>query len=615
MKKTNKPQNTWKTIKRLLPYLNGNPFILIVVVILTIWAGFVNVYGIYWMRSIIDNYLLVSGQAGLNGQILRLFLFFISGAVATLIYNPLMVYYSQTIIAKIRSDLFKHSQKLPLSYFDTRNRGEIMNFFTNDVDTLNLALNTGFTTIIYSLVTGLGTIFFLFKINVLLSLIVVFFIALMFVFLFINGRKTRSYFRANQSSVARVNSYVEEMVVGAKVVQMFEHEKANSSNFDLRNRELEKTGVKAHTNALRTTPIVVSLSYFNYAISAIVGALFVLKEWLTPGGLAVYLIYVRQSSNPFNNFTSQFNALYNGLAGADRIFNFLDIPHEIDEGKIRLVSAVMLDGKIEETEHPTNSLAWKIPTEDGNFTYQMYQGRIDFKNVSFGYKSEEPVLKNITLYADRNEKIALVGSTGAGKTTIINLITRFYEIDEGEILFDGINIVDIKKDDLRRSVSIVIQDTHLFTGTIAQNIAYPSPHATKREIEHAARIANAHYFIERLPLGYDTVLSDDGANLSSGERQLLAIARAALLQPPVLILDEATSAIDTRSERLIQTAMDQLMEQRTVFVIAHRLSTIRNAKAILVLEKGAIIERGSHEQLLSEHKTYYGLYTGQFEWT
>ncbi len=615
MKKTNKPQNTIKTLKRLMPYIVANPFIFIIVVILTIWAGFVNVYGIYWMRSIIDDYLLTPGQNGLNGEVLKLFLFFISGGIATLIYNPLMVYYSQTIIARMRNDLFKHSQKLPLSYFDSRNRGEVMNYFTNDVDTLNQALNTGFTTIIYSLVTGLGTLFFLFRINVLLSLIVVLFIGLMFVFLFINGRKTRAYFRENQTKVASVNSYVEEMVMGAKVIQMFEHESENTKQFAARNDDLEKTGVKAHTNALRTTPIVVSLSYFNYAISAIVGALFVLNGWLTEGGLAVYLIYVRQSSSPFNNFTNQLNAFYNGLAGAERIFNFLDVAHEVDEGKIRLVSAVMLNGEVTETEHPTNSLAWKIPNSEGKTTYQMYQGRIDFKNVSFGYNKNEPVLKNITLYADRNEKIALVGSTGAGKTTIINLITRFYEIDKGEILFDGINIVDIKKDDLRRSVSIVIQDTHLFTGTIAENIAYPSPHATKREIEHAAKIANAHYFIERLPLGYETVLTDDGANLSSGERQLLAIARAALLQPPVLILDEATSAIDTRSEKLIQKAMDQLMEERTVFVIAHRLSTIRNAKAILVLDKGAIIERGSHEELLNEHKTYYGLYTGQFEWT
>jgi ATP-binding cassette subfamily B protein len=385
--------------------------------------------------------------------------------------------------------------------------------------------------------------------------------------------------------------------------------------FNSRNRALAASGSKAHTSALLVTPIVVSLSYFNYAVSAVAGALFVINGWISLGSLGIYLIYVRQSSNPFNNFTSQLNALYNGLAGAERIFTFLELPHEVDEGKIALVSAVEIDGKIMETEHPTRSLAWKQPNGDGTYRYKMFKGRVDFKNVTFGYKKDEPVLKDITLYADKGEKIALVGSTGAGKTTIINLITRFYEIDSGVILYDGINIKDIKKDDLRRSVSVVIQDTHLFSGTIFDNIAYPSRYATIAEVKHAADVANASYFIERLPQGYQTLLHDDGANLSSGERQLLAIARAAILQPPVLILDEATSSIDTRSERLIEKAMDQLMEDKTVFVIAHRLSTIRNAKAIIVLEKGSIIERGSHEQLIEVQKVYYHLYTGQFEWT
>ena len=615
MKRANKPQNMKQTLKRLIKYVNYQPVILIFILLLVIWAAFVNVFGIYQMRAIIDNYIVNYDRDGLFNALLWLGLFFLSGGVATLIYNPLMVRYSQRVIARIRNELFAHSQTLPLSYFDNTTRGAIMSYFTNDVDTLNEALNTGLTSIVFSFVTGVGTIVFLFLINVYLSLIVIFFIIVMFIFIFANNRNLRRYFGDNQKSVASINSYIEEMIVGLKVSDMFNHHEEDLNEFDRRNKELFNSGVKAHRSALAKTPIIVSLSYFNYAVSAVFGAVFVLNNIISLGSLGSYLLFVRQSSNPFNNFTTQLNALYNALAGAERLFAFLDLKPEVDDGKIRLVSAVTIDGKIVETEHPTNALAWKIPGENNTYTYQLFKGRVDFKNVSFGYKEEEPVLKDISLYADKGEKIALVGSTGAGKTTIINLITRFYEIDSGQITYDGIDIKDIKKDDLRRAVSVVIQDTHLFSGTIFENIAYPSRYATLPEVQRAAEIANASYFIERLPQGYDTLLHDDGANLSSGERQLLAIARAAILQPPVLILDEATSSIDTRSERLIEKAMDQLMKDKTVFVIAHRLSTIRNAKAIIVLEKGSIIERGSHEQLISVEKVYYHLYTGQFEWT
>lgn len=614
MRKRNRPQNMKATLRRLMKYINYQPFTLLFIMLLVIWAGFVNVYGIYQMREVIDKYIVNYDRIGLEKALIRLGLFFLSGGVVTLIYNPLMVRYSQRVIAQIRNDLFAHSQKLPLSYFDNTTRGEIMSYFTNDVDTLNEALNTGLTSIVFSFVTGVGTIVFLFLINVYLSLIVIFFIIVMFIFIFANNRNLRKHFSDNQKSVASINSYIEEMIVGLKVSDMFAHHQEDLKEFDRRNHALFKSGVKAHTSALAKTPIIVSLSYFNYAVSAVVGAIFVLNG-LSLGSLSSYLLFVRQSSNPFNNFTTQLNALYNALAGAERLFAFLDLEKEIDEGKISLVSAVEIDGKIEETEHPTNALAWKIPLGNGEYKYKIFKGRVDFIDVSFGYKKEEPVLKNISLYADKGEKIALVGSTGAGKTTIINLITRFYEIDSGQITYDGIDIKDIKKDDLRRCVSVVIQDTHLFSGTIFDNIAYPSRYATMAEVKHAADVANASYFIERLPQGYQTLLHDDGANLSSGERQLLAIARAAILQPPVLILDEATSSIDTRSERLIEKAMDQLMEDKTVFVIAHRLSTIRNAKAIIVLEKGSIIERGSHEQLIEVQKVYYHLYTGQFEWT
>ena len=615
MKKQSKPKHMKQTMRRLFSYLLKRPVPLVFIVLLVVWSGFTNGYGIYVMREIIDKSILDFDINGLNKSLIKLAILFGSGALSALIYNPMMVKYSQTVIADIRNELFAHSQKLPLSYFDRTPRGEIMNYFTNDVDTLNQALNTGFTTIIYSVVTGIGTIVFLFLINFYLSLIVVFFIVVMFFMVLRNSQKMRVGFASVQKDTAHLNSYIEEMMLGLKVSAMFSHQKEDMKEFKRRNDALTKSGIYANTLVIRKTPMIVSLSYFNYAISAIAGALFVLNGWLSLGALGSYLIYVRQSSNPFNNFMTELNALYNGLSGAERIFAFLDLEQEIDEGKVRLVSAVEIDGNIVETEHPTNSLAWKIPTANGEFTYEIFKGRVDFTNVVFGYKQDERVLNNISLHAEKGEKVALVGSTGAGKTTIINLITRFYEIDSGTINYDGIDIRDIKKSDLRQSVSVVIQDTHLFTGTIFENIAYPSPGATIAEVERAAKIAHAHDFIVKLPQGYETMLYDNGANLSSGQRQLIAIARAAILQPPVLILDEATSSIDTRSERLIEKAMDELMEDKTVFVIAHRLSTIRNAKAILVMEKGSIIERGSHEDLILEGKVYYQLYTGQFEWT
>ncbi len=615
MKKQSKPKHMKQTMRRLFSYLLKRPVPLVFIVLLVVWSGFTNGYGIYVMREIIDKSILDFDINGLNKSLIKLAILFGSGALSALIYNPMMVKYSQTVIADIRNELFAHSQKLPLSYFDRTPRGEIMNYFTNDVDTLNQALNTGFTTMIYSVVTGIGTIVFLFLINFYLSLIVVFFIVVMFFMVLRNSQKMRVGFASVQKDTAHLNSYIEEMMLGLKVSAMFSHQKEDMKEFKRRNDALTKSGIYANTLVLRKTPMIVSLSYFNYAISAIAGALFVLNGWLSLGALGSYLIYVRQSSNPFNNFMTELNALYNGLSGAERIFAFLDLEQEIDEGKVRLVSAVEIDGNIVETEHPTNSLVWKIPTANGEFTYEIFKGRVDFTNVVFGYKQDERVLNNISLHAEKGEKVALVGSTGAGKTTIINLITRFYEIDSGTINYDGIDIRDIKKSDLRQSVSVVIQDTHLFTGTIFENIAYPSPGATIAEVERAAKIAHAHDFIVKLPQGYETMLYDNGANLSSGQRQLIAIARAAILQPPVLILDEATSSIDTRSERLIEKAMDELMEDKTVFVIAHRLSTIRNAKAILVMEKGSIIERGSHEDLILEGKVYYQLYTGQFEWT
>lgn len=602
------------TLRRLLKYLAKYPFQLTFIVVLVIISAFVNVFGIYQIHFLIDEYLLTNEVSAMTIPLIKLGAMFLVGASSAAIYNPLMVQLSQKIISEIRNELFAHMEYLPVSYFDRRNRGDIMSYFTNDIDTLNEALNTGFTTIIFSFVMAVGTIVFLFLINFYLSLIVIFFIGLMFLFLWINSKKAQMYFRETQKEVAELNSYVEEMVMGLKVSDMFMRHDKDFSNFNTVDTNFKEAATNAHENALRVTPIIVSLSYFNYAISSVAGALFALNGLINLGALASYLIYVRQSSNPFNQITNQINALYNGIAGAERIFAFLDETKEIDEGKVTLVSAVTLGGEIVETMEPTPTLAWKIPSKTG-FTYKKFVGDVIFDNVSFGYDPDELVLKNVSLYASKGEKIALVGSTGAGKTTIINLITRFYEINSGTITYDGIDIRDIKKDDLRRSVSVVIQDTHLFSDTILNNITYASPGTTIVEAKKAAEISNADFFIEHLPDGYDTYITDNASNLSSGQCQLLALARAAIVQPPVLILDEATSNIDTRSEKLIQKAMDELMENKTVFVIAHRLSTIKNAKAILVLEKGEIIERGSHDDLINEKRVYYELYTGQFEWT
>lgn len=606
--------NKRRTLRRLLKYLAKYPYQLTFIVVLVIISGFVNVFGIYQIHFLIDEYLLTNEISAMTIPLIKLGIMFLIGASSAAIYNPLMVQLSQKIISEIRNELFAHMEYLPVSYFDRRNRGDIMSYFTNDIDTLNEALNTGFTTIIFSFVMATGTIVFLFLINIYLSLIVIFFIGLMFLFLRINAKRAQKYFRETQKEVAELNSFVEEMVMGLKVSDMFMRHDKDFSNFEKVDTNFKEAATNAHENALRVTPIIVSLSYFNYAISSVAGALFALSGFINLGALASYLIYVRQSSNPFNQITNQINALYNGIAGAERIFNFLDEAKEVDEGEVTLVSAVTLDGEIVETMEPTPTLAWKIPAENG-FTYKKFVGDVIFDNVSFGYDPDALVLKNVSLYASKGEKIALVGSTGAGKTTIINLITRFYEINSGTITYDGIDIRDIKKDDLRRSVSVVIQDTHLFSDTILNNITYASPGTTIVEAKKAAEISNANFFIEHLPDGYNTYITDNASNLSSGQRQLLALARAAIVQPPVLILDEATSNIDTRSEKLIQKAMDELMENKTVFVIAHRLSTIKNAKAILVLEKGEIIERGSHDDLINEKRVYYELYTGQFEWT
>ena len=595
-----RPKDSAKTMKRLLHYMGIYKWSVLLVGLLVCVSSLANLLGTYMLKPVINTYILPGDIPGLIRTILLMALMYGAGAFATLGYNQLMVITCQKIVGRIRRDLFEHTQKLPLSYFDAHTHGELMSRFTNDVDTLTEALNNSFTLLIQSFIVVSGTIIMLVVLNLRLSLIVIAFLLLMFLFIQYNGKRSRKYFIEQQKYLGSINGFVEEMVAGAKVEKIFNHEEQDFAEFCRRNEALRQSATKAMSYSGMMVPTIVSLSYFNYAVSACVGGMFVLSGLMDLGSLASYLVYVRQSAMPMNQFTQQINFLLAALSGAERIFEMMDEEPEPDEGDVTL------------TEAAGGTLAWKVP-ENGSFSLVPLKGDVRFYDVVFGYTPEKKILNGISLYAKPGQKIAFVGSTGAGKTTIINLINRFYEIQSGTITYDGLDIRRIKKDDLRRSLSMVIQDTHLFTGTIADNIRYGRLDASDEEVREAARVANADSFIRRLPDGYRTMLHSDGSNLSQGQRQLLAIARAAISRPPVLILDEATSSIDTRTERLIEKGMDQLMEGRTVFVIAHRLSTVRNSKAIMVLEKGEVIERGDHEELLSQKGRYYKLYTGQFE--
>ena len=643
-----RPKDTKKTLLQLLAYLGRHKWYMLATGFLVAVSAMANILGTYLLKPVINNYIIPGDIPGLVRMLIFMGLMYLAGASSCLAYGQMMMHISQKVVSEIRSDLFQKTQKLPLSYFDTHTHGELMSRFTNDVDTITEALNGSFTMLIESFITIIGTFTMLLILSWRLSLIVFFFLAVMFVFVRFNSARSRKYFARQQMYLGSMNGFVEEIVTGQKVEKVFNHEPQDFEEFCRRNEDYRQAAVKALTYSGLTIPTVVSLGYVNYAVSACVGGLFVLSGLTDLGTLASYLVYVRQSAMPINRFTQQINFLLAALSGAERIFDMMNQEPEVDEGQVTLCN-VKTDawGQLEETEEYTKDFAWKVPAgvpviygdevpsgqEDrtmpsgqksrtealpnaaGSAPFRLIplQGDVRFRQVVFGYTPEKTVLNGISLYAKPGQKIAFVGSTGAGKTTIINLVNRFYEINSGSITYDGIDIRQIKKDDLRRSLSMVIQDTHLFTGTIADNIRYGRLDASREEIVDAAKVANAHSFIRRLPQGYDTPLHSDGANLSQGQRQLLSIARAAISRPPVLILDEATSSIDTRTEKLIEQGMDALMEDRTVFVIAHRLSTVRNSKAIMVLEKGEIIERGSHEELLEQKGRYYQLYTGQFE--
>ena len=605
-----KPKNMRKTIGTLMGYIGRSRWLLVVVAVCLVLNSICTIGGSYLLKPLIDECIVPGDYPRLVRTLALMAAVYICAALLSFTYARLMVHISQKTTHAIRRDLFAKMQDLPLSYFDSHTHGELMSRYTNDIETITEILNNGLVNLCSGVLTFVGVVCVMLYMSPMLFLVTVFSLLLMLGVIMTVGKRSRRYFMAQQRDLGVINGYIEEMIEGQKVIKVFNHEAKAKDGFRARNENYRRSATNAQSFAGSMMPAMGNISHINYALTSCVGALLAIAVGLDLGTLMAYLQYTRQVSQPISQVSQQVNNLLAAIAGAERVFEVMETAPEIDQGKTTLVHVSRApDGGLTETAGRSDGWAWKKP--DGTLT--PLRGDVRFHDVVFSYVPEKTVLHGISLYAKPGQKIAFVGSTGAGKTTITNLINRFYEIDSGLITYDGIDVREIGKESLRRSLGIVLQDTHLFTGTIADNIRYGKLDATDEEVRAAARLANADTFIRHLPKGYDTVLTDDGGNLSQGERQLLAIARAAVADPPVLILDEATSSIDTRTEKLIEKGMDQLMADRTVFVIAHRLSTVRNSQAIMVLEQGEIIERGDHDDLIAQGGKYYQLYTGQAE--